>query len=269
MNKKYISLVVGLVLVAGAPLFAGAQTVTITSSSTLSALQAQMQSLLAQIASLRQQIIQVGGASTTMHENASGSDDGIHMSPPMMASGTPMMTGSSTNPGLHLGLCLQVSRNLSMGSQGDDVANLQRTLAQDPTIYTGTSTGYFGPATAKALLKFQDKYGIASTTASSTPYFGPMSRKFFENQCGDRMMNASGTMMASGTPPFHPEDMMNGSGTPPRPMMGYGDERNASGTPKMMPSPYGQHDLGTHLPLPPMMASGTASGSAGMVLPPQ
>jgi hypothetical protein len=36
--------------------------------------------------------------------------------------------------------------------------------------------------TEKALKKYQEKYGISSSTAT-TSYFGPKSRKFYEEHC--------------------------------------------------------------------------------------
>lgn len=57
--------------------------------------------------------------------------------------------------------------------------DLQKVLAGDPALFSGNLiTGYFGPLTADAVKKFQEKYGIPSTG-----YFGPMSRKYIEDQC--------------------------------------------------------------------------------------
>ena len=53
------------------------------------------------------------------------------------------------------------NKNLSRGSKGEDVSNLQRLLAQDKTVYPeGLVTGVFGPMTEKAVKKFQAKYGL-------------------------------------------------------------------------------------------------------------
>ncbi len=52
------------------------------------------------------------------------------------------------------------ARSLSRGSRGDDVSRLQQRLL-DEHVYTGPVTGYFGPLTAKGVMKYQAKMGIA------------------------------------------------------------------------------------------------------------
>ena len=53
------------------------------------------------------------------------------------------------------------SRNLVPGERNDQVKALQQILAQDPEVYPeGIASGYFGPATSKAVKKFQEKYGL-------------------------------------------------------------------------------------------------------------
>ena len=54
-----------------------------------------------------------------------------------------------------------ITKTLLRGSQNDEVSTLQAFLAQDPAIYPeGLVTGYFGPATERAVKRFQEKYGI-------------------------------------------------------------------------------------------------------------
>lgn len=62
------------------------------------------------------------------------------------------------------------SQNLSFGSRGDDVTELQKMLARDG-FFTVTPTGYFGPITRAALMKWQSANGIPSTG-----FFGLLSR---------------------------------------------------------------------------------------------
>jgi len=56
---------------------------------------------------------------------------------------------------------IQLTRTLALGSSGEDVSELQRLLASDPTIYPEARvTGYYGPLTAAAVRKLQEKFGI-------------------------------------------------------------------------------------------------------------
>jgi ABC-type transport system substrate-binding protein len=53
----------------------------------------------------------------------------------------------------------QFKRDLSLGSKGKEVEELQRCLAKDPEIYPeGEITGYFGRKTKEAVIRFQEKY---------------------------------------------------------------------------------------------------------------
>lgn len=54
-----------------------------------------------------------------------------------------------------------VTKNLSLGMSGQDVLQLQKFLAQDPSVYPeGLQTGYFGNLTQKAVKAFQKKHGV-------------------------------------------------------------------------------------------------------------
>jgi Putative peptidoglycan binding domain len=53
------------------------------------------------------------------------------------------------------------SANLALGESGADVLALQQYLAYDGE-FNLTPTGYYGPITAQAVLRFQIKYGLAS-----------------------------------------------------------------------------------------------------------
>lgn len=55
----------------------------------------------------------------------------------------------------------QLVANLREGNRGEQVAMLQRMLAQDSSLYPeGTVSGYFGKLTAAAVKRFQQKHGI-------------------------------------------------------------------------------------------------------------
>lgn len=61
-------------------------------------------------------------------------------------------------------IIIQISflSDLSKGDTNSDVTKLQQFLAKDKTLYPeGLVTGYYGPATERAVKKFQAKYGIS------------------------------------------------------------------------------------------------------------
>ena len=86
--------------------------------------------------------------------------------------------------------CITLSRNLGVGSRGDDVRRLQEMLAEDSESgFHAPATGFFGPLTAKAMMRFQMHNGIATST---TGYIGPLTRGFFERRCGKGLDKGSG-----------------------------------------------------------------------------
>jgi len=62
------------------------------------------------------------------------------------------------------------AKNLSVGSRGDDVTELQNRLTQEG-VYSGPITGYFGPLTLAGVKAYQAKYGISQVGA-----VGPLTR---------------------------------------------------------------------------------------------
>jgi peptidoglycan hydrolase-like protein with peptidoglycan-binding domain len=151
--------VAGLIIATAVmPFMASAQT-TDTAS--------QIQALLGQIKSLQQQLMTLVASSSASAQT-------------WVASTTP-----SWLPGSEGGQkppCLTLPRNLSVGSRGDDVKQLQQTLADDPESgFKGTVTGFFGPLTARAMANFQMHNGIASST---TGFVGALTRGFFDRKCG-------------------------------------------------------------------------------------
>lgn len=136
----------------GAPLLASAQTTTSTSTA-ISNIQSQIQSLLTQLSSLRQQLSQLTG---------------------VVGDATPNNTMASSS-------CPMIIRDLQLGAQGDDVRQLQDFLARESNIFNASSTGFFGPRTQQAVQEFQRRNGIAS---SSTGFVGARTRTFLQGRCG-------------------------------------------------------------------------------------
>ena len=72
----------------------------------------------------------------------------------------------------------QFKKALALGSEGDDVTQLQELLAEDGDIYPeGKVTGYFGPLTEKAVKRYQEKYGI-----DQVGIVGPQTRARMQEQ---------------------------------------------------------------------------------------
>src|SRR3989344_2105305 len=127
-----------------------------TSTPPAGSLAAQIKALLDQINALKAQIVLL------LQQQAGGSGS----------------TATSTRP-FPPG-CFVFNRDLKHGDRGDDVRELQRTLASDPSIFPAEmATGFFGSKTREALMKFQRKFGI-----NSTGFFGPLSRGFLKENCG-------------------------------------------------------------------------------------
>jgi hypothetical protein len=49
------------------------------------------------------------------------------------------------------------------GAENDDVRKVQELLASDPTLFSGRPTGFFGPMTRQAIMRFQERYGLEQT----------------------------------------------------------------------------------------------------------
>lgn len=65
-----------------------------------------------------------------------------------------------------------------------EVTKLQRTLAKDPSVYPqGSVTGFYGPATDKAIKAFQIKNGLATATSGGYGLVGPATRATLVNVC--------------------------------------------------------------------------------------
>jgi peptidoglycan hydrolase-like protein with peptidoglycan-binding domain len=157
------------------------------SSSTASSIQ----SILAQIHALQEQLNQL--APRPPESEASASSTEQHRMTGEMDS---FMGPSSPRSG-HL-FCLNLARSLSMGSRGSDVSDLQTSLSQDSSIYPeGKITGFFGPATAAAVMRLQEHLGVASSS-SATGTVGPKTREHMRGECA--MPGAMRGAMGSTTP---------------------------------------------------------------------
>ncbi|MDO8676853.1 MAG: peptidoglycan-binding domain-containing protein [Candidatus Azambacteria bacterium] len=78
-------------------------------------------------------------------------------------------------------------RPLALGLRHSDVNNLQQALKTDSSIYPeGLVTGYFGPATLRAIQKFQEKYGIAALGDPGYGTVGPKTRAKLNELYGNK-----------------------------------------------------------------------------------
>src|SRR3989338_5518615 len=88
---------------------------------------------------------------------------------------TQTTTGQTTTKTISTpsGVTITITKSLKVGSQNSEVKALQQALSKDKTIYPeGLATGYYGPATRNAIIRFQKKYGI-----EPVGYVGPQTRK--------------------------------------------------------------------------------------------
>ena len=94
------------------------------------------------------------------------------------------------------------SVNLTLGSKGTDVMNLQKLLNESADTLVsvsgagskGNETSYFGPATKAAVMKFQTKYGISPVAG----YVGSITRAKLNTMGG--VATVPGTPTTPGTP---------------------------------------------------------------------
>ncbi|TSC86936.1 MAG: peptidoglycan binding domain-containing protein [Parcubacteria group bacterium Gr01-1014_8] len=123
------------------------------SALTVDDLQSQVQRLMAQIADLTRQLNELRGQ------------------PPV-----PPIIGSIM-PSKHR-ICSVLVRNLTTGTNGDDVRSLQEFLNEQGYL-SANATGYFGHMTTQAVAKWQAAEGVQAIGA-----FGPMSRERLRIWCG-------------------------------------------------------------------------------------
>ena len=234
---KVSGLIIGLSLIT--PLFTSAQTVTASSSISI-----QVQSLLSQIAALELQL------KTLVHSSLSSSSMPVI---PAMGSSTPVGGDNQNMQNVGQGgmRCLPLARDLSIGSQGDDVSSLQQMLVNNGFLSASSTTGFFGAITAHAVMQFQSQFGVS---ASSTGFVGPITRNFLRGGCD---MN-QGQQMGSTTPSM----WQNSSSTRPMPPMNNGTSTDGRFMHPMIPAgiPAGMNMSGsTTMPMQPCMQDSTST----------
>lgn len=106
---------------------------------------------------------------------------------------TPPASASSQASAVSAVLAGIPSRTLNPGERNDQVKLLQQLLAGDKSIYPeGTASGFFGPATVRAIQKFQLKHDlIKSTTDVGSGRFGPKTKAKFEEVFGQSPVSGS------------------------------------------------------------------------------
>ncbi len=125
---------------------ASAQTTTSSIQSLIQALQQQIETLKAQLETLKQAQLQVNQTVQSAGET------------------------------------LKLIRQLRVGMSGDDVKALQAILAMDSNVYPeGLITGFFGPLTAKAVKKYQQKAGLEQTGGVGPKTFKKINDDLDEN----------------------------------------------------------------------------------------
>lgn len=156
MKKIFLTLASFVFLVA--PLYA--------SAATLDELNTKLQSLLEQVAEVRQEITALQTAPR------------------------PQTTVSATARGTS-SLCVRLHNSLYAGvsdaTTNGEVSVLQKLLASDSSLYPeGQVSGYFGPATEAAVKRLQLREGVVTTGSPTTTGFGlvgSLTRTFLASHC--------------------------------------------------------------------------------------
>lgn len=144
---------------------------SLAAADTISDLQSQIQSLLAQAKTLQMQLFTLRASSTASSTRPKPEDRRF---------------ATSTPPGKMIA-CMRIERAIRLGDRGDDVRDLQEFLREHGDVnFTASSTGTFGPVTAAAMARWQARMGIASSTDGSV---GPATRAFLARKCGDAMQD--------------------------------------------------------------------------------
>ncbi|KND47005.1 MAG: hypothetical protein AB199_01060 [Parcubacteria bacterium C7867-004] len=107
--------------------------------------------------------------------------------PPVVVTPLPILTTPTTTPiavpvSISKSVCEPFADTIELESTDattkGEVTRLQKLLAKDASVYPeGKITGYFGPATDKAVKAFQVKKGIAKSGSAGYGVLGPMTNK--------------------------------------------------------------------------------------------
>lgn len=82
------------------------------------------------------------------------------------------------------GSCPVFTRPLSRGATGFDVSTLQQFLAKDAGVYPeGLVTAYFGPATERAVQRWQENKGVVSIGGAGSGTVGPKTQAAISAAC--------------------------------------------------------------------------------------
>jgi hypothetical protein len=112
--------------------------------------------------------------------------------------------------------CIVLPRNISFGSRGSAVVQLQTFLIGQSLLAAGNATGYFGPLTQRAVQAYQRSHNIVSSGAPSTTGYGavgPRTRASIAAVCTTQ----APTHAASPTTTPSPVYSGGGGGAPPPP----------------------------------------------------
>jgi len=88
------------------------------------------------------------------------------------------------------------TRNLTVGSKGEDVSALQQVLIDAGYLKINKPTGYFGSLTKAALAEYQKANGISPAVG----YFGPKTRAFVASKLAAQQPTTPATTTPSGVP---------------------------------------------------------------------
>ncbi|MEY4602291.1 MAG: hypothetical protein RL292_232 [Candidatus Parcubacteria bacterium] len=90
----------------------------------------------------------------------------------------PVVQATSSVQNTTTGKKFVFTKLLKLKSKNSDVTELQKFLSKDSTLYPEASvTGYFGPATARAVGRFQVKYGLSKSGEAGYGQVGPKTRE--------------------------------------------------------------------------------------------